>query len=242
MNHANRYFPLVGFLIALFLSAIYLTFCVILPLNVSVILLVIASLLLTGAFHEDGLADMADGIGGGTTIEQRLVIMKDSRIGTYGTVTLVLSLLLKYTLLLTLANQQLLIPSLILAYTLSRALAASLIFNTTYVVDSAVSKSKPLANRQSLSELIIVVVSGGLALLVLVNEPWFLTLATAIVLVLVVFRTLFRRWLIKRLGGFTGDCLGAAQQMSELLIYLTIVAVSQHYVNNTLLSINGGIL
>ncbi|XQW85629.1 adenosylcobinamide-GDP ribazoletransferase [Thalassotalea piscium] len=228
MNQANRYFPLVGFILALLLCLIYIGLRSLFPLDVAVILVMITSLLFTGAFHEDGLADMADGIGGGLTIEKRLAIMKDSRIGTYGSVTLIMALLLKFILLLALAKQQLFILSLLLAYTLSRSLAATLIFNTAYVADEAQSKSKPLASQQSVSELVIVIVSGVLALLLFIEKPWFIALSVWLVIVLVTFRTLFRYWLIKRIKGFTGDCLGAAQQISELLIYMTLIAVSQN--------------
>lgn len=242
MNKANRYFPLVGGILALFLSGCYFALRNVFPLDVTVILIIIVSLFSTGAFHEDGLADMADGIGGGLTVERRLAIMKDSRIGTYGTVSLVLSLMLKFTLLLALAKQQLFIPSLIIAYTVSRTLAATLIFNTAYVTDDETSKSKPLASQQSKTELMIVMLTAILSLLLLHDQPWFIVFSVSIVIVLVLFRTLFRRWLLKRIGGFTGDCLGAAQQISELIIYLILLAVSQYSLNHELSPLGLGTL
>lgn len=242
MNKANRYFPLVGLLIAILLSGLYFGLRFIFPLDIAVLLIMIASLLFTGAFHEDGLADMADGMGGGFSVEKRLAIMKDSRIGTYGAVTLLVSLLLKFSLLVALAKQGLLISSLILAYVLSRAVAASLIFNTAYVSDEASSKSKPLANQQSLIELLMVLSCGLLALVVFIKLPWFITLVVSVVISLAVFRFIFRRWLIKRISGFTGDCLGAAQQISELVIYLCIVAVSQYAMNDSFSSVVVGAL
>ena len=234
MNKANRYFPAVGLLVALLLCALYSAFRLLLPLDISVILIMIASLFITGAFHEDGLADMADGMGGGFTVEKRLLIMKDSRIGTYGAVTLILSLLLKFMLLLALAQQQLLIISLVVAYVLSRTLAASLIFNTRYVSDEDKSKSKPLASQQSITELCIVLLSGAAVLTLFIDKAWFTALLISLCVGLCAFRFLFRQWLIKRIGGFTGDCLGAAQQLSEIIIYLTIIAVSQYSANHSL--------
>ena len=242
MNKANRYFPLVGLLIAILLSGLYFGLRFIFPLDIAVLLIMIASLLFTGAFHEDGLADMSDGMGGGFSVEKRLAIMKDSRIGTYGAVTLLVSLLLKFTLLVALAKQELLISSLVLAYVLSRAVAASLIFNTAYVSDEASSKSKPLANQQSLIELLMVLSCGFLALVVFIKQPWFITLVVSVVISLAVFRFIFRRWLIKRISGFTGDCLGAAQQISELVIYLCIVAVNQYAMNGSFSSVVVGAL
>ena len=119
MNQANRYFSLVGIVIAVILSLFYLLFSAFFSLDVSVVLLMATSVALTGAFHQDGLADMADGIGGALTVEKRLSIMKDSRIGTYGTITLMLAVLLKFTLLVDLAKLNFVVPALILAYGLS---------------------------------------------------------------------------------------------------------------------------
>jgi adenosylcobinamide-GDP ribazoletransferase len=224
MNRASRYYSLVGIVLALILALAFYWLQSTFSLAVSIVLMMVFSVLLTGAFHEDGLADMADGIGGGYTIERRLTIMKDSRIGTYGAVSLVLVLLLKFTLLVDLAQAQLLIPSLFLAYALSRAVSASLILNTPYVADIDSSKSKPLADQQSLSDLIILLVIGCLPFLFFNQSISVFSLMFDCCLVLIVFRWGFRKWLLSRIGGFTGDCLGAAQQVSELLIYLVILA------------------
>lgn len=221
LNQSGRYFSLVGLVIALVLIAFYSIVSLFFPMSIAIILLMVASLLLTGAFHEDGLADMADGIGGGLTTNNRLAIMKDSRLGTYGTVTLVSALALKYLLLAELAQQQLIFASIIVGYTLSRATAASLIFDMTYVSDSDTSKSKPLAMQQTIEELCLLLIIGALPLILL---PFNTILIIAILLI--VFRVVFKYWLNKRIGGYTGDCLGGAQQLTELLIYLVIVASS----------------
>ena len=110
------------------------------------------SLLLTGAFHEDGLADTADGFGGAFLREKKISIMKDSRIGTYGATALVMALLGKYVLLI--ENSQIAL-SIFIAYALSRAVAASLVFDMRYVAEDDGSKSKPLANNQSKTDLVI---------------------------------------------------------------------------------------
>jgi len=229
MNQANRYFSSVGIVIGGLLALVFYAIQSIFPLEITVILIMICSVLLTGAFHEDGLADMADGIGGGYTVEKRLLIMKDSRIGTYGSVSLLLALLLKFYLLLILAQHGQFIFSLIFAYGLSRALAASLIFNTQYVSDAEDSKSKPLAAQQSLTELLLNIVVAVLPCLFI--ETTFPKIVNVLLLTFVslcVFRFCFRRWLIARIGGFTGDCLGAAQQISELIIYLVFVSQLSH--------------
>lgn len=221
LNQSGRYFSFIGLIIASILSVLFWLFTPTLPNHISVLLIIIASLLLTGAFHEDGLADMADGIGGGQTLEQRLSIMKDSRLGTYGTVTLVSALALKYALLLEIANNGQFVVCLLIGYALSRSVSASLIYSMDYVSDPDTSKSKPLARKQTLFELFIVVIVGlsTLALLPLYT-------AFIVIFILIVFRQLFAHWLKSRIGGYTGDCLGAAQQLSELIIYLVIVSAS----------------
>ena len=229
LNKANRYFSLVGLVTGLLLALIYVGFSSFLPVNIAVLLIMGVSLLLTGAFHEDGLADMADGIGGAFTREKRLSIMKDSRIGTYGAAALVMALLLKFTLLVELTQQDSnhLLLALILAASLSRAVAGSLISSMPYVTDDDLSKSKPLAQAQSSTELSILLLIGIAPLIFYASEVVF-----ALLLVSLIFRWLFKQWLMDKIGGFTGDCLGAAQQISELLIYLTLVS----FINKDILS------
>ena len=221
LNKANRYFSLVGLVTGLLLTLIYVVFSGFLPVSIAVLLTMGASLLLTGAFHEDGLADMADGIGGAFAREKRLSIMKDSRIGTYGAAALVMALLLKFTLLVELAQQESnhLLFAFVLAASLSRAVAGSLISSMPYVSDDEQSKSKPLAQAQSSAELFILLLIGITPLIFYTSEVIF-----SLLLVLLIFRWLFKQWLMDKIGGFTGDCLGAAQQISELLIYLTLVS------------------
>jgi len=221
LNKSNRYFSLVGIFIGLLLVLTYSMFSLFLSLTIAVLLTMTVSLLLTGAFHEDGLADMADGIGGAFTREKRLSIMKDSRIGTYGAVTLLMALLLKFSLLIELAKQDSnhLLFSIVLAASLSRALAGSLISAMPYASDSEESKSKPLAQAQSSKELITLLVIGVAPLLF-----YSISVIFYVLLVLITFRWLFKKWLMAKIDGFTGDCLGAAQQISEQLIYIALVA------------------
>ncbi|CCN45775.1 putative Cobalamin (vitamin B12) biosynthesis CobS, cobalamin-5-phosphate synthase [Vibrio nigripulchritudo MADA3029] len=220
MNRAGRYFALVGALLGLLCALSYLLLTTLFSVDIAIFLTMALSLMQTGAFHEDGLTDMADGVGGGMTTERRLAIMKDSRIGTYGASALIMALLGKYLLLSELAVQTELFWIWIAAYTLSRTVAASLIFDTPYVSDSDQSKSKPLAQKQSPYELLFLICCGLLSI-------WWLTpLAAAVVVsVALVFRFTFKRWLVSRLGGFTGDCLGAGQQLMELLFYCVVLAL-----------------
>jgi adenosylcobinamide-GDP ribazoletransferase len=220
MNQAGRYFALVGLLLGCLCALVLFVAQSLLPANVAIVLMMVFSLMLTGAFHEDGLTDMADGIGGGMTVDRRLEIMKDSRIGTYGASALVMVLLAKFVLLSELIHSQQILLIVLVGYGLSRAVAASLIYDMPYVTDADSSKSKPLAERQSSLELMILLVTGVVPCLLLGVSQTLILIG-----VMALFRVLFKRWLLARIGGFTGDCLGAAQQLCEILIYLTLVAL-----------------
>lgn len=216
LNQASRYFAVVGLLIGIVCALIYATSVDYLPKTLAVLMAMAASILLTGAFHEDGWADIWDGFGGGWSIEQKLDIMKDSRLGTYGAAALFIILLLKFQSLMALASP---VMALIVANTLSRVIATSLIYNMPYVSLDATSKVKPLAQNLSNQSLLVLLVTGLLVSL------WFLPLNECILLfvVLFMFRGILAFWFKKQLGGYTGDCLGAAQQSSEIVIYLTLL-------------------
>ncbi|WP_103879534.1 adenosylcobinamide-GDP ribazoletransferase [Vibrio hangzhouensis] len=218
MNRAGRYFAFVGALLGGLCAMVFTMLEQVLPTTVAVVCTMVFSLLLTGAFHEDGLADMADGIGGGMSAERRLAIMKDSRLGTYGVATLVMALLLKFTVLVELADVSYLPWVLVLSYVYSRAVAASLISSMPYVSDPEGSKSKPLANKQTRAELVFLFLCGLAPVLFFGFQ-----VTISLVGLALLFRILFSRWLMARLGGFTGDCLGAAQQIVELLVYLVLL-------------------
>lgn len=222
MRRASRYFPLVGWLLAAILAVVYSITVPLIGTAPSICLLIILSLLMTGALHEDGLADTCDGVWGGHTKERKLAIMKDSRIGTYGTCALVMALLTKFVLLSALAEQNMLILSLFIAYPLSRAMAISLVQDMQYVsnqIPSSGSKSEPLAKPLRTPTLLFVLISGAAACV-------FLPFSTAIYLLLacLLFRYWLRFWLIKHIDGYTGDGLGTAQQLQELLIYLILLS------------------
>ena len=225
LNHASRYFAAVGLIIGLICGGTLWIFTMLLPSSSAIVISMVFGLLLTGAFHEDGLADMCDGLGGGLDRERKLVIMKDSRIGSYGAITLIMALLLKFTLLQGLAGSGVstAVLALLVMHPLSRALSGSLIFDMSYVRDEETGKSKPLANNQQPSDLLCLLATAALLLLLL--SP---LAASLLILLLFAFRQSFRRWLQGHIGGYTGDCLGAAQQLSELLGYLLFAALQYH--------------
>jgi adenosylcobinamide-GDP ribazoletransferase len=221
LNHAARYFPLVGWVVGAFGAMAYLAFALVLPPTLAVILSMAVTIRATGAFHEDGWADTCDGLGGGWDKAQALTIMKDSRIGSYGTVGMVLMLLAKAAALIELgADDDLSVASaLLVAHPLSRLASTSLIHLLPYVREDETAKSKPLAHRLSGVELAIAT-AFGLLPLALVAPPEALGASLAAVAVTAWAARVF----IRRLGGYTGDLLGATQQLSELACYLGILA------------------
>lgn len=217
LNHAARYFPLVGILVGLAAAVVFWLADIVLPQDLAVIISMVATIWLTGAFHEDGLADAVDGLGGGWTKEQALTIMKDSRIGSYGAIALVMVLLAKFTALTHLPSA--LLPFMLVAgHALSRLAAVLLIRIHVYVRESG--KAKPLAQQISSGELLLAVIFG-LAPLALLQPHWLWALLPVALIWL-----WFSRKLHKRLGGYTGDCLGAMQQLCEVTFYLGVVACS----------------
>ncbi|MBL0727004.1 adenosylcobinamide-GDP ribazoletransferase [Piscinibacter sp. HJYY11] len=224
LNQSARHFPLVGALVgavgALVLWAAGLLF----PPMVAVVLSMMATVLLTGAFHEDGLADTCDALGGAVSRERALEIMKDSRIGTYGAVGLLLMLSLKAATLVALPVTWAM-AALLLAHTVSRTAAVALIRWLPYAGNVSQAKAKPLAERISGAGLLMALVWSGLASAALVawQPAWWPVVATS-GLVAVVGAWACGRWFMRRLGGITGDALGATQQLIELGVLLAWVA------------------
>jgi len=212
-----RYFSLVGVLVGGAGALTFWTTSLILPAPLPAILSTAVTILLTGALHEDGLADTFDGLGGGATRERALEIMKDPRIGTFGVIALVLTLLIKIA-----ALNALPVPiapfALIAGHAFSRACAISLLFVSNYVGTPEQSRARPVARTMSNGEFFVATVIGVVPMLGcgiygivagLFAVPVWLTLA---------------RWFIRRLGGFTGDTLGATQQLTEIAFYLGVLA------------------
>lgn len=218
LNHAARYFPLVGVVVGGSAALVYWLALHVWPHPVAVLASMAATLWLTGAFHEDGLADAADGLGGGWSREQVLAIMKDSRIGSYGVLALVMALLLKYAALAEM-TPLLLMAVLVAGHALSRLMAVLVITRQDYLREEG--KAKPLATRLGRGELLAAALFG-LAPLALLPAGALLWTLPAVALAWL----WFSRKLRHRLGGYTGDCLGAMQQLTEIAFYLGAVAWS----------------
>jgi adenosylcobinamide-GDP ribazoletransferase len=224
MNKATRYLPLVGWLVGLVSGGFLLlgAYCINIPTGV--MLSMIASILLTGCFHEDGFADACDGFGGGWTKEKINEIMKDSRVGTYAVVGLILLLGLKFSLLANLTeiiqNQPLaILLVLISAHALSRFMAVSMIFTHRYVRFTDDSKAKPVAEVGSKNTLVMAAIFAlipFIGLLCLLHQPWLLLSLPLLYLIKMLLGNYFTKWI----GGYTGDCLGTTQQVCEVGFYL----------------------
>ena len=229
LHQSSRYFPAVGLLIGLLCAGVFwLSSLLFIPL-VAAVISTAFGIKLTGAFHEDGLADSCDGLGGGLTRERTLEIMKDSRLGTYGVLGLVSALLLKISLL-TAMPIPVAIVALIIGHTASRLFCISLLTLLPYGGEIEHAKAKPMA--QQLTPLQSIYSSGWLILaitlvtLVFPNTmqqigiwQWLLALLLGIGAT-----DYMRRLLRRRLDGYTGDGLGATQQLSEIAIYIGLAA------------------
>lgn len=218
LNHAARYFPAIGLIVGATSAATFAIVHLVLPQSVSVLIAMTASIYLTGAFHEDGLSDMADGLGGGWDKRRILEIMKDSRVGNYGVITITMALLTKFTTLSEIETAW--IPALLITgHAYSRYCSVLIMAGMNYVRDDDSSKSKPLATRLSGKGLIIASVFGLAPLLWLPLPTMVASFAAGLLITIWLGRKL-QQWL----GGYTGDCLGAVQQLSEVAFYLAVLA------------------
>ncbi|WP_025741391.1 adenosylcobinamide-GDP ribazoletransferase [Aquimarina pacifica] len=219
LQKSSKYFSLVGIIVgsigALFFYATHFLF----SLEIALLISMVSTVYVTGAFHEDGFADVCDGFGGGWTKDKILLIMKDSRLGTYGTIGLLLLLAMKFTSLR--EFEILYMPLIIIAgHSSSRFIATTLIFTHPYVRDTDDSKAKPAAKSMSISMLLISGLIGLAPLLLFKNPLVYLTLLPMYVSKLFLAAK-FKKWI----GGQTGDCAGAVQQLSEVIFYLSLLAL-----------------
>lgn len=233
LNRSRQYFPAVGVIVGAAAAAVLLAADLVLTVGIAVVPSMMASVLVTGAFHEDGLADSFDGFGASRDPARILQIMKDSRVGTYGVVGLMLVLLAKYASLVTVSGLSMSLAALVIlnAHTISRLAASSVADVLPYAreLDShpgvdGDSKIKPIADQplplRSRMLSLIPTIPGAVALAAV--EPLALL---ALVAVAVVVMLAAVRYLRARLGGYTGDCLGATQQLAEVFGYVAVAAV-----------------
>ena len=218
---AVPYYPLVGTLVGAFAGIVFFLAHLVFPVVLAVVLATAATLLATGALHEDGFADACDGLGGGATRERALEIMRDPRLGTYGTAGLGLVFAAKVIALAAAPVE--VIPWLLVAgHAASRASMALALASGTYAraagIAAPLAESSPSGSRIAFA----IFIGGAVSCALLVEAPPMALLAGLVGLALghLIMRSVYER----KLGGYTGDCLGAVQQASELGMYLGVLA------------------
>jgi adenosylcobinamide-GDP ribazoletransferase len=246
LRASAAHFPGVGWLVGGAVAALSWMLCCAFPPIPTAYLAVavlgtVFTVLMTGAFHEDGLADVADGLGGALDRERALDIMKDSRVGAFGAIAVALALMSKIALLMLLGgvHPSLLLAGLFAGHVISRTWPLLTIRLLPHVGDTAQSKSKPLADQISYGALGTASLwcSGGLAVAAgilftttsLSLQPMGFALSFQLIgggmLVSGLAWIWMHRLLVRRLQGFTGDCLGAIQQVTEISFYLGLVVM-----------------
>lgn len=242
LRASAAHFPGVGVVVGALVVALTAALMAWLPPSpfaplVAAVLGTVLSVMVTGAFHEDGLADVADGLGGSYDRDRALVIMKDSRVGAFGVLAVVLALLAKVALLALIGSVSAhwMLLGIFAAHVVSRTWPLLLIRLMPHVGDAAGSKSKPLADQISGGSLLAAGIwcFGALALVVASQAAMVSGADVGFVLALVQPLTLgilasalawayMGRLLWRRLQGFTGDGLGATQQVCEIAFYLGV--------------------
>ena len=213
-----RYFPLVGQLVGLVAAAVWIGASRIWPGLPAAVLAIGAGALLTGGFHEDGLADTADGLGGGRDRAHKLEIMKDSRVGGYGALALGLVTLIRIAALAR-CGPWAGAAALLLAHGGARATAVAVMAMLPYVREPSAAKLPPVGAGARWTDAGIALVLGGWPLALLSAGRAALALGLAACAALAV------AWLSKRLiGGITGDVLGAVEQVAEAALLLGAAA------------------
>jgi adenosylcobinamide-GDP ribazoletransferase len=222
LSRCAKYFPAVGICVGLVSSAVLLLAGAVWDPVIAALLAVAVSIVVTGALHEDGLADTADGFGGGWSVEKRLAIMKDSRIGAYGALALMFGIALRVTAL---ADMPLWsgAASLIAAHAAARITPAFVMKALPYAGDTAAMKVSYIDAPVSANDVwfALIVVAGASVPLTFVSISSVISglllgtlLAAAVAL-----------WARKLIDGYTGDVLGAIEQMFEIGFLLGVAAV-----------------
>ena len=221
LSRCVKYFPVVGVGVGLVSAIVLLIATRMWGPMVASLLAVAASIAVTGALHEDGLADTADGLGGGWTVEKRLAIMKDSRIGTYGVIALVFGMALRVGALAELpvwAGA----AALVAAHAAARVTPALVMNRLSYAGDTASMKVSYADAPVSASELQFALAAAACALLPLAFVS-ILSVLSGLLLGAALAAAL-AAWARRLIGGYTGDVLGAVEQVFEIGFLLGVAA------------------
>ncbi|MEI7612982.1 MAG: adenosylcobinamide-GDP ribazoletransferase [Betaproteobacteria bacterium] len=211
LEKAIRYYPAAGLIIGA-IAALAFSLCSLFwPKTLAVLAAITAAIYVTGAIHEDGWSDMVDGFGGGWSKERILEIMRDSCVGSFGATALVVMLLTRFFALIEI-NAALIPLALIAGHSLSRLCATFVLAALDYARDDG--KAKAFSNRLGIGELVFATLTAALPLFFFSPQQLIAGLVLAAVSTLWLAR-MFKR----QIGGYTGDCIGAVQQLSEIAFY-----------------------
>ncbi len=217
MQRALRYYPLAGAVIGLSGGIVYMVAATILPPLVAAALALAVHLLVTGALHEDGLADTADGLGGGATKARALEIMRDSRTGVYGAAAIVLSLILRTAALAAFAPLAGFFAW-IAVQTIGRLAILPALALTDYA--RAEGLASAVSGRPTPADLAVACATGIAVVVVATGAAGIVAIIVAAAAAgLMLWR------LVARLGGYTGDGLGAVEQIAEIAALVALAAV-----------------
>jgi len=232
LQKSPKYFPLIGWIVAALSFTAFFIFHQYVAEDIGVLASIIAGIFTTGAFHEDGFADTCDAFGGGWTKEKILAIMKDSRLGTYVVAGIVLMLSTKFLLLKELITSfslgaphekqvyLLVWGVMITAHSVSRLMSVLVIQCYQYVTAGDGSKSKPLASKKLSAAELVVTTLFAIVPFALLPAPFLLSLVLIIPSTFML-ANYFKKWI----GGYTGDCLGSVQQVTEIIFYLSALMI-----------------
>ena len=230
INQSLRYFPFIGWIGGVLAGLSFLLGDAIAGSYFGIVLSLIVTVLLTGAFHEDGFADVCDGFGGGWTKQKILEIMKDSRIGTYGVVGLLLLFSAKFLLLHELIGHHqpitwwMVILLFIAGHTTSRFMAGTFVFTHGYVRDEGSGMNKPVVRQSGYGNLFVAALFTLIPFIALLYFEGDYALWLLLPLMYIV-KWWLGRYYAKWIGGYTGDCLGATQQVTEVFFYLFYLVI-----------------
>lgn len=222
------WFPLAGAIIGATLGASAVGLTEILSPLLAATIAVVVGVMLTGAFHEDGLADIADAFGGGWDREQRLTILKDSRHGTYGVAALCCSIVVRVAAAATIAGEPhgnaVMFAGFVAAHTLARAAAVGVL---GFVRPAApdVQGLGVAAGRELRPLVTVASIAGGVLLVAIATGWWVGPLAIAAMVGALAVAGLA----VRKIGGVVGDVLGAAEQVAECLVLIAVAGLAAHH-------------
>lgn len=217
LNATVAWFPLAGAIIGAAVGGVAAGVWHVVPPLVAGGVGVALGLLITGAFHEDGLGDIADAFGGGWTVERRLEILKDSRQGTYGVAAICASIVLRVVAMGSLPGPWAMFTGAVAAHTMGRVAAVGMAGTMKLATHSGLGADY---GRGTTRLRAAVSVAGGTALTAVTVGWWALPLAGAALVAVLATGTLARR----KIGGISGDVLGATEQVAEILCLVVLTA------------------